>query len=187
MAEKIATAFNIIYHKINIPMKDLVVSALTDQNREIPDSLNAAKDKNGIPYTYVPFRNGIFLSLAAAYGESRGIFNLITGFNVVDTPDYPDTTEVFVTRMEAAINQGTSSSITGQRFRIHAPLIKKTKPEIIQTGLGLGADYSYSISCYRGNEVPCFACPACEIRMKAFKKLHMEDPLVLRLKKEGRL
>jgi 7-cyano-7-deazaguanine synthase len=89
--------------------------------------------------------------------------------------------------MEDAINQGTSASITGKTFKIHTPLIGKSKKEIIRMGLELGADYSYSISCYRGEEIPCLKCPSCDIRDNAFKQLNMEDPLITRLKKEGKL
>lgn len=187
MAQQIAGQLKVETHVIQLPLKDIVFSALIDKEKEIPESLATSKNKAGIPFTYVPFRNGIFLSLAAAFAESREIFNLITGFNLIDTPDYPDTTETFTKKMEAAINQGTSASITGKTFKIHTPLIGKSKKEIIQMGLELGADYSYSISCYRGDEVPCLKCPSCDIRDNAFKQLNTEDPLITRLKKEGRL
>lgn len=187
MAERIAGQLQVETHVIQFPLKDIVFSALIDKEKEIPGSLAASKNEAGIPFTYVPFRNGIFLSLAAAFAESREIFNLVTGFNLIDTPDYPDTTEAFTKKMEAAINQGTSASITGRTFKIHTPLIGKSKKEIIQMGFELGADYSYSISCYRGDEVPCLKCPSCDIRSNAFKQLNKEDPLITRLKKEGRL
>lgn len=187
MAQQIAGQLQVETHVIQFPLKDIVFSALIDKEKEIPESLAASKNEAGIPFTYVPFRNGIFLSLAAAFAESREVFNLVTGFNLIDTPDYPDTTEAFTKKMEAAINQGTSASITGKTFKIHTPLIGKSKKEIIQMGLELGADYSYSISCYRGDEVPCLKCPSCDIRSNAFGQLDKEDPLITRLKKEGRL
>ncbi len=187
MAQQIAAQLQVETHVIQFPLKDIVFSALIDKEKEIPESLAASKNDAGIPFTYVPFRNGIFLSLAAAFAESREIFNLVTGFNLIDTPDYPDTTETFTKKMEAAINQGTSASITGKTFKIHTPLIRKSKKEIIQMGLELGADYSYSISCYRGDEIPCLKCPSCDIRGNAFRQLDKEDPLITRLKKEGRL
>jgi len=187
MAQEIAAQLKVETHVIQFPLKDIVFSALIDKEKEIPESLAASKNEAGIPFTYVPFRNGIFLSLAAAFAESREIFNLVTGFNLIDTPDYPDTTEAFTKKMEAAINQGTSASITGKTFKIHTPLIGKSKKEIIQMGFELGADYSYSISCYRGDEVPCLKCPSCDIRSNAFKQLNKEDPLITRLKKGGRL
>jgi len=187
MAHKIAAQLQVETQVIQFPLKDIVFSALIDKEKEIPESLAASKNEAGIPLTYVPFRNGIFLSLAAAFAESREIFHLVTGFNLIDTPDYPDTTEAFTKKMEAAINQGTSAAITGKTFKIHTPLIGKSKKEIIRMGLELGADYSYSISCYRGDEVPCLRCPSCDIRSSAFKQLNKEDPLITRLKKEGRL
>ncbi len=187
MAEKIALSLGIKYQEIEFFLKNIVKSALIDRERTIPESLKKSKNRAVVPFTYVPFRNGMFLSIAAAFAESRGIFNIVTGFNLIDTPDYPDTTEEFTVKMEDAINQGTSASITKKRFKIHTPLIKKSKKEIIKFGLKLGADYSYSISCYRGHEIPCFKCPSCDIRSNAFEQLNMEDPLVTRLKKEGKI
>lgn len=186
MAVKIAKKLKINYKLISLSLKDISVSALTDIEKEIPDSLGKSKNEIGIPFTYVPFRNGIFLSLAAAYAESNGIFNIATGFNLIDTPDYPDTTKTFTDKMEAAINQGTSASITGEQFKIHTPLINKTKAEIIQFGLENGADFSYSVSCYRGGEIPCGRCPSCDIRANAFKELGMKDPLIERIENKQR-
>jgi 7-cyano-7-deazaguanine synthase len=187
MAQKIAKQLNMKNHIIEFPLKNIVYSALIDEDREIPESLASSKDEAGVPFTYVPFRNGIFLSLAAAFAESREIYNIVTGFNLIDTPDYPDTTEIFTQKMEAAINQGTSAAITGKTFTIHTPLIKKSKKEILQMGFEMGVDYAYSISCYRGGEIPCLKCPSCDIRRSAFQQLSREDPLIARLKKEGRL
>ncbi len=187
MAQKVAKNLDVEAHLIQFPLKNIVYSALIDKDKKIPESLKTSKNAEGIPFTYVPFRNGIFLSLAAAFAESREIFNIVTGFNLIDTPDYPDTTEAFTKKMEDAINQGTSASITGRTFKIHTPLMGKSKKEIILMGLELGADYSYSISCYRGEEIPCLKCPSCDIRDNAFKQLNREDPLITRLKKEGKL
>lgn len=187
MAGKIAAFQNIPCTIVEFPLKGLVSSALIGRDREIPRSDDRPRGKGSIPVTYVPFRNGIFLAVAAAVAESRNIFHLITGFHVLDSPDYPDTTGAFTRKMEAAINQGTSAFQTGQKFRIHAPFLKKKKKEIIARGLRMGADYSFSISCYRGEEIPCLNCPACVIRSQAFSQLNLEDPLVIRLKKEGRI
>lgn len=187
MARKIADSRQVNYRVVELPLKYLVYSALIDRDREIPRSLARSRDRRGIPQTYVPFRNGIFLAVAAAFAESRNIRHLVTGFNVIDTPDYPDTTEAFAQQMEAAINQGTSASLTGQKIEIHTPFIAKTKKEIIQAGLEMGADYSFSLSCYRGEEIPCLCCAACEIRSRAFNDLGLEDPLISRLKEEGKL
>lgn len=186
MAKRIAKRLNVEAQVVNFPFKDIVYSALIDEDKNIPDSLATSKNEEGVPFTYVPFRNGIFLSLAAAYAESRGIRHLITGFNLIDTPDYPDTTEAFTKKMQDAINQGTSASITGKEFTIHAPLIGKSKKEIVEFGMEIGADYSYSVSCYRGEETPCLRCPSCDTRNNAFKQLGMEDPLITRLKNQNK-
>lgn len=187
MARKTAERLGIHYHLVDFSLKDLAKSALIDEDKTIPPSFAEAKDDEGIPHTYVPFRNGIFLAIAAAYGESHGFYHLVTGFNQIDTPDYPDTTEEFTRKMEEAINQGTFASSGKFRFKLHAPLVKLTKKEIIELGMSLGVDYSYSVSCYRGGEIPCLACPSCDIRNGAFEELGLEDPLILRLKKENRL
>ncbi len=187
MAQKIARNLGVEYHLVDFPLKGIVHSALIDENKEIPESLARSKDHLGVPFTYVPFRNGIFLSLAAAFAESRKIYNIVTGFNLVDTPDYPDTTREFTRKMEDAINQGTAAALREERFKIHTPLIAKSKKEIIELGLGLQADYSHAISCYRGREKPCLRCPSCDIRSRAFAQLNMKDPLIERLIKESKI
>lgn len=187
MAEKTARRLGIPFRIIKLPLKDLVSSALTDDDRDIPVSLSGSGSDGIVPVTYVPFRNGVFLSIAAAYAESRGIFNIITGFNIIDSPDYPDTTPEFVEKMEMTLNLGTSAMGTGNRFKIQVPLIDKTKAEIIEWGQTLEADYSFSVSCYRGKEIPCMKCPSCEIRRRAFHQLGIPDPLIVRLEREGKI
>jgi len=169
---------------IAIPLDEILTSALLDPDLDIPISLATAKNKTGVPLTYVPFRNGIFLAIAAALAESRGSRHLVTGFNCIDTPDYPDTTRRFTRNMQQAINSGTSAVLTGRKIRIHTPLIGMTKSEIIRFGLDLNVDFSYSISCYRGKEIPCHRCPSCDIRQNAFVQLGVADPLEERIKKE---
>jgi len=162
-------------------------SSLTDENIPVPEYDPDKKDPKKLPSSYVPFRNGIFLSLAAAWGEAYGIHEIICGFNVIDSPDYPDTRKEFVESMEQCLNTGTSASSTERKFRIIAPFIQMKKSEIIQEGLILGADYSYSLSCYEGKEIPCFKCPACFMRKKAWKEAGLKDHLIKRLEKEGKL
>jgi 7-cyano-7-deazaguanine synthase len=186
MARGIATDLGVPHDVLVMSLKNLLHSALLDDDLIIPDSLALARKEPGVPSTYVPFRNGIFLALAAAYAESYSCRHLVTGFNSIDSPDYPDTTVSFSKKMAAAINQGTSASKGGAKFKIHTPLINLSKKEIIELGLSLGADYSYSLSCYRGREVPCGRCPSCDTRDQAFGQLGLEDPLLVRMKREGK-
>lgn len=186
MAKRIAYNLGVGCEVVQLPLQGLVSSALLADGRPIATSLAESRREPGPPSTYVPFRNGIFLALAAAFGESRGCFRLVTGFNSIDAPDYPDTTEAFVRKMQAAINQGTSAAKGSSRFKIQAPLARLSKKEIIALGGKLGVDYSCSISCYRGSEVPCGRCPSCDIRARAFAELGKADPLLERLQKEGR-
>jgi len=172
---------------IKVDLRQIGGSALTDEKIKVPTFKKREDISGGIPITYVPFRNGIFISLAAALGESLGIYDLICGFNVVDSPDYPDTTPAFVRAMSRAINEGTGIKFKSKKFRIIAPLIRMKKAEIIRLGLKLGADYSYSISCYSGGEVPCGRCSACLIRQRAWQEAGQEDHLLARLKKEKRI
>lgn len=186
MARRIAAGLATGCEVATLPLAGLLRSSLLGDGRPIAASLRESRAEAGPPSTYVPFRNGIFLALAAAFAESRGLRRLVTGFNSVDSPDYPDTTAVFARRMQAAINSGTSAAGGGARFRVVTPLARLGKSDIIALGLRLGADYSYSISCYRGGEVPCGRCPSCDIRARAFAQLGRPDPLLLRLQKEGK-
>ncbi len=186
LARKTAARLGIDCDVVELPLRGLLSSALLADGRPIAASLAESRREPGPPSTYVPFRNGIFLAIAAAYGESHGCRRLVTGFNSVDTPDYPDTTPAFARKMAAAVNEGTSAKKGGGRFRIHTPLGCLNKREIIALGLNIGADYSHSVSCYRGSEVPCLRCPSCDIRSRAFAELGMEDPLLRRLRQEGK-
>ena len=163
-------------------------SALTDRSIEVPETYSVEEIKErGIPVTYVPFRNGVFISIAAAYAESRNTTNLVGGWNAVDYSGYPDCRPEFLSAMEGALNRGTKLGAEGKKWKIHAPLIKLTKGEIIKLGLSLGADYSYAVSCYRGTEVPCGRCDSCVLRAKGWMEAGEEDHLIKRLKREGKV
>ena len=162
-------------------------SALTDPLQSLPEFQTFEEIESGVPSTYVPFRNGIFLALAAAWAEVQGIGDIICGFNVIDSPNYPDTRMDFVKAMETAINLGTKAAFGQGKYKILAPFIKLKKSEIITLGLSLGADYSYSTSCYAGQEIPCLKCSSCLLRQKAWEEVGQPDPLLVRLKEEGTL
>lgn len=187
MAEKSAARWKIPLQILQVDLTQIGGSALTDKAVPVPQTPPAEKPGDGPPATYVPFRNGIFLSLAAAWGEAHQIYDLACGFHVIDSPDYPDTREIFVKAMQNAINLGTKAAFGPPHFKLHAPFVKQKKSQIILAGLDLGADYSYSISCYQGEEVPCQKCSSCLLREQAWKEAGKEDHLLIRLKKEGKI
>jgi len=189
MARKIASKVGVKEHKVfKVDLTQIGASALTDINIEVPKTESEKEIfERGIPITYVPFRNGIFLALAAAYAESKGITNVAGGWNQVDFSGYPDCRKEFLENFEKTLNAGTKIAVEGKPWTIYAPLLNLKKEDIIKLGISLGADYSYSISCYRGSEVPCLSCDSCVLRINAFKRLNLEDPLITRLKKEGKL
>ncbi|MCX8160287.1 MAG: 7-cyano-7-deazaguanine synthase QueC [Candidatus Saccharicenans sp.] len=187
MAAKTCRRLSLTPRIIKVDLKQIGGSALTDRRIPVPEFEEHETIKKGLPATYVPFRNGIFIAMAAALGESLGIHNIVCGFNVIDSPNYPDTTATFVRSMNRAINEGTGTKFGRQKFRIIAPFIKMKKSQIIRLGLKLGADYSYSITCYAGREVPCGNCSACLLRARAWKEAGQEDHLLVRLKKEGKI
>ena len=188
MAKKTADALNISQTILSVDLQQISGSSLTDPTQNLPEFLAPEDIEAGVPSTYVPFRNGIFLSMAAAWGEVQNIQDIICGFNVIDSPNYPDTTRDFAQAMETAINLGTEAAHGGKAaFNILAPFVGLTKAEIIQEGLSLGADYSYSISCYAGREIPCLKCSSCLLRQRAWEETGQQDPLLNRLKKEGKL
>jgi 7-cyano-7-deazaguanine synthase len=161
-------------------------SALTDRKIPLPRVRRRSDIRPGPPATYVPFRNGIFLSLAAAWAEARDIRDIVCGFNVIDSPDYPDTRPQFVRAMERAVRAGTRAAYGAPPIRILAPFAGMKKSDIIRLGLSLDVDYSTAVSCYAGTEAPCGRCSACLLRREAWREAGEKDHLEVRLKKEGR-
>ncbi len=186
LAARTARRLNVPRTVLKVDLKRIGGSALTDPSRPLPRYEDSMR-KGVPPATYVPFRNGVFLSLAAAWAEANGFTDIACGFHVLDSPDYPDTTERFVKAMEAAVNAGTRAAMGGPTMRIQAPFIGMDKTAIIRAGLELGTDYSLSYSCYAGETVPCGECAACRLRAAAWREIGREDPLITRLKKEGKI
>ena len=186
MARRTARRMGVPQTVLEVDLRPVGGSALTDPRIPLPRSARRPSPAPpGPPATYVPFRNGIFLALAAAWAEARGVRDLVCGFHVEDSPDYPDTTRAFVRAMEKAIRAGTRAAFGGPRPRIVAPLLGLGKTDIIRLGLRLGADYAYAVSCYAGAERPCGACTSCRFRARAWKEVGREDPLLARLRKRG--
>ncbi len=182
MARRTCRRLGVPLDVLKVDLAAIGGSALTDPAIPVPSVRRIAHSPSGPPTTYVPFRNGVFLALAAAWAEAVGVRTIVTGFNVIDSPDYPDTRPAFVRAMERAVNLGTRAAFGAPRLRIKAPFVDKTKADIVRIGLRLGADYAATVSCYRGGEAPCGTCSSCRLRARAFREAGTEDPLVTRMK-----
>ena len=187
LARRLTRRLQLTHRILKIDLRPVGGSALTDLSIPLPRVSRLEELGPAIPPTYVPFRNGIFLALAAAWAEVNGIGDLICGFNTIDSPNYPDTRADFVRAMQRAIDLGTACQSQGSRIRIVTPFARMKKSEIILLGLSLGADYSFSISCYGGREVPCRRCSACRLRERAWEEAGTDDHLLVRLRKEGKI
>lgn len=175
-AKKLAEAAGVVkHHLISFDLREWGGSALTSDVIAVPDA-----GGDGIPVTYVPARNTIFLSFAAALAETIGAKDIFIGVNSLDYSGYPDCRPAFVKSFELTATLGTKAVDEGWTFRINAPLQYLKKTEIIQRGLELGVDYSMTHSCYNPNPdgSPCLKCDSCSLRQKAFSELGMTDPQV---------
>jgi len=187
MARRLTRKLGLPHTILRIDLTQVGGSALTDAAIPVPKHGDIRDLRAGTPSTYVPFRNGILLALAAAWAEARSVTDLVCGFNTIDSPNYPDTRREFVRVMEKAINSGTKAAVGAPAMHIRAPFIGLEKSAIIRKGLALGADYSYSVSCYSGGEIPCGTCSSCLLRKRAWLEAGREDPLITRLRKEGKI
>ncbi|MEM9110840.1 MAG: 7-cyano-7-deazaguanine synthase QueC [Planctomycetota bacterium] len=153
-------------------------SALTDDALEVPKDRSDDDIAHGIPITYVPARNTVFLSYALGLAEVIDAHDIFIGVNAVDYSGYPDCRPEFVDAFQKLANLATKAGVEGQTITIHAPLIELTKVEIIKRGLALGVDYAKTHSCYDPTPEgrPCGRCDACLLRIAAFKALGMTDP-----------
>jgi 7-cyano-7-deazaguanine synthase len=186
MARLAARRLGVPHTILKIDLTPIGGSALTDAAVALPRYRKIPPRASGPPVTYVPFRNGILIAVAAAWAEAHGGTEIVCGFNVIDSPDYPDTRPEFVRAMQKAIDAGTTAAFGGPGIRIAAPFVRMRKSEIIRLGLSLGADYSHSVTCYAGAERPCGACSACLLRARAFAEAGVPDPLLVRLSQGGR-
>ena len=152
-------------------------SALTD-NIAVPKDRSNDELSHGIPITYVPARNTIFLSYALGWAEVLGAHDIFIGVNAVDYSGYPDCRPEFIAAFEKTANLATAAGVAGQKFTLHTPLIDLSKAEIIRKGLELGVDYSLTMSCYDPvGDMACGHCDACSLRLKGFRENGMEDPV----------
>jgi len=181
-AARVAAAAHVTRHIVlKIDLSTFGGSALTG-DAEIPKHRSLAEIGDGIPVTYVPARNIVFLSLALAWAESLQATDIFIGVNALDYSGYPDCRPEFIRGFEAMANLGTKIGSEGSRITIHTPLIAMTKAEIIRTGLKLGVDYGATVTCYDvSNEgEACGACDACLLRLKGFAENSTNDPVKYR-------
>jgi 7-cyano-7-deazaguanine synthase len=186
-ARKLTRRLPVPHTILQVDLRRIGGSALTSSSVALPRFATTKEIGLGIPPTYVPFRNGVLLALGASWAEANSVPEIICGFNTIDSPNYPDTRLRFVRAMQKAVNLGTRMGASGKAIRIIAPFIRMRKSEIIRKGLSLGADYSCSISCYRGREIPCGKCSSCLLRQKAWEETGEQDHLLKRLREEGKI
>ncbi len=175
LAARQARAFGVREHRVvRLDLAGIARSALTDAAIAVPKH----EPPGGVPPTYVPARNAVFLSLGVAWAEVLGAGELFIGVNQVDYSGYPDCRGDFVAAFERMANLATRSGTEGRPLRVRAPLLDMDKAAIIRLGLELGVDYAQTHSCYdpTGDGLACGACPACRLRLQAFAALGRADP-----------
>jgi len=173
-AANIAASMQAKEHKvINIGLDVVGGSALTDDAIDVPDHL-----EGGIPVTYVPARNTVFLSLALGWAEVLGAQDLFIGVNAVDYSGYPDCRPEYIAAFKELAQLATKAGVDGKPFEIHTPLIHLSKADIIREGERLGVDYSATVSCYQADDQgrACGVCDACRLRAEGFKSAGTPDP-----------
>jgi 7-cyano-7-deazaguanine synthase len=179
-ATQIAQAMHVKEHRvITLDLRAFGGSALT-ADLEVPKGRAPEEMTSGIPITYVPARNTIFLAFALAWAEVLGANDIFIGVNALDYSGYPDCRPEFIAAFEGMANLATKAGVEGrQRLQIHAPLIAMSKAEIIRKGLALGVDYSLTSSCYDPSQTgsPCGLCDSCVLRRKGFEENGLSDPL----------
>ncbi|MGI9258050.1 MAG: 7-cyano-7-deazaguanine synthase QueC, partial [Gammaproteobacteria bacterium] len=173
-AETISRQANAVEHRVmEIPIGAIGGSALTDEAIAVPDD-----GGNGIPVTYVPARNTVFLSLALAWAEVLGADAIFIGVNAVDYSGYPDCRPEFIDAFSALAELATKQGVEGRAVSIEAPLVSMTKSDIIRSGTAAGVDYALTVSCYRADNEghACGRCDACRFRRDGFEAAGLSDP-----------
>jgi 7-cyano-7-deazaguanine synthase len=173
-AQLIADVFGVVEHRVvTLDLGGLGGSALTDSTIGIPDA-----PTEGIPVTYVPARNTVFLSFALGLAEVLDADRIYVGVNAIDYSGYPDCRPAYIEAFQKMANLATRRGVEGQPIQIDTPLINLSKSEIIQLGVGLGVDYSATVSCYRADDHgrACRRCDACRLRKKGFEEAGWDDP-----------
>ena len=173
-AERVARDLGVVEHKvIGLNLDGIGGSALTDSSIDVPEA-----PSEGIPVTYVPARDTVFLSLALGWAEVLNARDIFIGVNAVDYSGYPDCRPEFVEAFQRMANLATKAGVEGQGFRIQAPLQNMSKAQIVQAGMARGVDYSLTVSCYQADDDgrACGKCDSCRLRADGFKAAGVEDP-----------
>ena len=173
-AKKVADSIGVREHKIiELNIGELGGSALTDEEIEVPEA-----ESEGIPVTYVPARNTVFLSYALAWAEVIGANSIFIGVNALDYSGYPDCRPEYIAAFQSLMDLATKTSIEGKNIKLETPLINLSKAEIIKSGQSLSIDFGETVSCYQAVEdgSACGKCDSCRFRMKGFYDAGVEDP-----------
>ncbi len=173
-ATGIALHYQVEMHKvINLGLGSIGGSALTDEHIAVPDG-----PQKGIPVTYVPARNTVFLSFALGWAEVLSAYDIFIGVNAVDYSGYPDCRPEFIGAFQKLANLATKTGVEGAEIKIHAPLVHLTKSEIIKLGVSLGVEYQQTVSCYSADKSgkACGHCDACRLRKLGFVEAGIDDP-----------
>ena len=173
-AERVSVSLGDVEHKVvTLNLDSIGGSALTDAAIDVPESLT-----EGIPVTYVPARNTIFLSIGLGWAEVLGAQDIFIGVNAVDFSGYPDCRPEYIAAFENMANLATRAGVEGRKTRIHTPLMKLGKGDIIRAGLKHGLDYSLTVSCYQASVegLACGKCDSCRLRHQGFVDAGVDDP-----------
>ncbi len=187
-ARQVSQALGAFRHTaIAVDLRAVGGSALTaaadDSILAVPKDRSHEQIGQGIPITYVPARNTVLLGLALGYAETLSAYDIFIGANAIDYSGYPDCRPEFLTQFERLANLATKAAVEGQgTFRIHAPLLQKTKADIIREGVRLGVDYGLTLSCYDPDHEgrACGRCDSCRLRLKGFEEAGVIDPVKYR-------
>ena len=173
-ARRVARALGAAEHRVlELPIGQFGHSALTDPAMAVPETGGP-----GIPITYVPARNTVFLACALGLAEVAGAADIYIGVNAIDYSGYPDCRPEFIAAFERMANLATKAAVEGRVLRIHAPLIELSKADIIRRGTALGVDYAMTVSCYQPDDTgaACGRCDACRLRREGFSQAGVPDP-----------
>jgi 7-cyano-7-deazaguanine synthase len=177
-AARVAATLGAVAHKtVTVDLRSIGGSSLT-ADIAVPTDDDGHVMGVGIPSTYVPARNTIMLSVALGWAEVLGSIDLFCGVNAVDYSGYPDCRPEFIAGFEALANLATKAGVEGQRFQVHAPLMRMSKADIVREGLRLGVDFAQTVSCYQADADgrACSHCDACRLRKQGFDEAGVADP-----------